>query len=45
MQELVAFLGRDVPGFENSYLQQSAPQIGIRESRRIRGEYALSAVT
>jgi hypothetical protein len=32
-----------VPGFERAYLQQSAAQIGVRESRRIRGHYALTA--
>jgi hypothetical protein len=42
-QELVRFLLDDVPGFEQSYLQQTAAQIGVRESRRIRGEYALTA--
>jgi hypothetical protein len=42
-QDLVAFLRSDVSGFENAYLQQTAAQIGIRESRRIRGEYILTA--
>lgn len=42
-QELVRFLISDVSGFEHAYLQQTAPQIGIRESRRIRGEYTLTA--
>jgi len=42
-QDLVRFLIADVAGFERSYLQQTAAQIGIRESRRIRGEYALTA--
>ena len=42
VQELAQFLVRDVAGFERAYLQQSAPQIGIRESRRIRGDYALT---
>lgn len=40
--ELARFLIADVPGFERASLQQCAPQIGIRESRRIRGRYALS---
>ena len=31
-----------VPGFENCYLLSTAPQVGIRESRRIRGEYTLT---
>ncbi len=41
--ELARFLVADVPGFEHAYLQQSAAQIGVRESRRIRGRYALTA--
>jgi len=40
--ELARFLISDVPGFERAYLQQCAPQIGVRESRRIRGDYALT---
>jgi hypothetical protein len=31
-----------VPGFENSYFISSGPYIGIRESRRIVGEYLLT---
>ena len=30
------------PGFENAHIRQIAPMIGIRETVRIRGEYALS---
>jgi hypothetical protein len=41
--ELARFLMSDVAGFEEAYLQQTAAQIGIRESRRIRGEYTLAA--
>ena len=40
--EMVTFLKNHVPGFENSYLQVTAPQIGVRESRRIVGEYVLT---
>jgi hypothetical protein len=40
---LVTFLKKDVPGFENAYLQMTAPQIGVRESRRVVGEYMLTA--
>lgn len=40
--ELVDFFRENAPGFENCMLLQTAPQIGIRESRRIRGKYLLS---
>jgi len=43
VMQYVAFLKADVPGFENAYLQMTAPQIGIRESRRVMGEYVLTA--
>ena len=36
------FLRAEVPGFEQSAIVDIAPQIGIRESRRINGLYALS---
>ena len=40
--ELVDFFRENIPGFENCILSQMAPQIGIRESRRIKGLYRLS---
>jgi hypothetical protein len=40
---LVRFVRDYVPGFENAYLLRMATQIGIRETRRIRGEYVFSA--
>lgn len=42
IQQLVNFLQKDVPGFEESSLLDSAPSLGVRETRRIRGEYLLS---
>jgi hypothetical protein len=33
---------KTVPGFEQSYIVDIAPQLGIRETRRIRGAYMLS---
>jgi hypothetical protein len=42
-QEIVRFLQRRVPGFEKAILVQTAPQIGVRETRRIVGEYMLTA--
>ena len=32
---------KTLPGFEDAYLEDTAPQIGCRESRRIVGEYVL----
>lgn len=37
------FCKRYLPGFEKSYIVQIAPMIGVRESRRIVGEYVLSS--
>jgi hypothetical protein len=42
IQQLVQFLQTHVPGFEESSLLDSAPSLGVRETRRIRGEYVLS---
>ena len=36
------FLRSDVPGFENAYILEIAPQVGIRETRRVVGEYQLT---
>lgn len=36
------FLRARVPGFEHAYLAGLAPQIGIRETRRVMGEYVLT---
>lgn len=38
----VAGFLREVPGFENSYVVDIAPQVGIRETRRVRGLYQLT---
>ncbi len=37
-----AFMKERVPGFEASYIVDIAPQIGVRETRRIRGHYQLT---
>ena len=36
------FLREEVPGFERSYIVDIAPQIGIRETRRITGRHVLT---
>jgi len=36
------FIRGAAPGFEDAYIVEIAPQIGIRETRRVRGEYMLS---
>lgn len=42
MEKLIPFLKRDVPGFQNSFLIDSAPMLGVRETRHIVGEYVLN---
>lgn len=42
VMEMVNFLRKNIPGFERSYLLMTAPQIGVRETRRIAGEYILT---
>ncbi len=40
--EIVRYLKAFIPGFENAYVDRVAPFMGIRESRRIVGEYILT---
>lgn len=43
IQQLVEFYQKYVAGFEKCWLSYTAPMLGIRESRRIIGEYKLTA--
>ena len=36
------FLRDKVPGFEQSYIVDIAPQLGVRETRRVRGHYQMT---
>jgi hypothetical protein len=42
IRRYVAFCRSYLPGCEEAYLVMSAPMVGVRESRRIRGEYYLT---
>ncbi|MCE5314063.1 FAD-dependent oxidoreductase [bacterium] len=42
MISVVRFARKYLPGFENAYLARSAAHVGIRETRRIIGEYKFS---
>ena len=42
VQQMMAFLRREIPGFSGAYLLATATQIGMRESRRVMGDYLLT---
>lgn len=42
IRRMATFLKRMMPGFQDSYLLQVAPMIGIRESWRLKGKYVLT---
>jgi hypothetical protein len=42
VMDFFRFLRESAPGFENAYVLDIAPQVGIRETRRVTGEYQLS---
>jgi len=41
--ELFGFMNNRVPGFEKSILMYTGPNVGVRESRKIKGNYILTA--
>jgi hypothetical protein len=42
MEQIVRFLRERVPGFEQSYVAQSGTTVGVRETRRICGDYHIT---
>lgn len=42
VRQTVELLRNEVPGFENSFLLETAPQVGVRETRRAVGDYAVT---
>lgn len=40
--DFFSFLREAAPGFENAYLLEIAPQVGVRETRRVLGDYQLT---
>lgn len=44
VMEITRFFQQHVPGFEHAYLSQVGTQIGVRETRRIIGEYVLNGL-
>ena len=42
VRQIVNFLNKYVPGFEKSYVAQTGVGVGVRETRRITGDYTLT---
>ena len=43
VQQIARFLKEYVPGFEETYVIQTGVNVGVRETRRVMGEYTLTA--
>jgi ribulose 1,5-bisphosphate synthetase/thiazole synthase len=41
-RQLYKVIKENIPGFEDAYVVDSSPTVGVRETRRIRGPYVLS---
>ena len=42
VHQLVKLIQEELPGFENAYLVETAAQVGVRETRRAIGDYAVT---
>lgn len=42
MERLMAFARENLPGFENAYVVDFAPQTGVRQTRLLEGEYVVT---
>lgn len=42
VQQAMSFLRREIPGFATAHLSGVAPRVGVRETRRIRGDVVLA---
>lgn len=42
-EKVTAFIKKHVPGFEHAYITSSSHSVGVRESRRFKGLYTLTA--
>ncbi len=42
MGELLEFARKNLPGFENAYVVDFAPQTGVRQTRLLEGEYVVT---
>jgi glycine/D-amino acid oxidase-like deaminating enzyme len=43
IEQTHAFAKKNVPGFENAFLLDAAPQIGVRQGRLLQGEYVVTS--
>ena len=42
MHSIAEFMRREIPGFEHAYIARAGIELGVRESRHIRGKYTLT---